>query len=85
MTATDWTEFTARRPFLTPRARRGTMEPATRLRKSPISAMLAVVGGSVRPPFEAVVPLPTRATVQGAPIVESAAIASGKFKENCAA
>ena len=48
MTAPDWTEFTARRPFLTPRARRGTMEPATRLRKSPIPAILAVVGGGIR-------------------------------------
>ena len=48
MTAPDWTEFTARRPFLTPRARRGAMEPATRLRKSPIPAILAVVGGGIR-------------------------------------
>ena len=45
MTAPDWTEFTAQRPFPAPRARRGAMEPATRLRQSPIPAILAVVGG----------------------------------------
>ena len=48
MTAPDWTEFTARRPFLTPQARHGTMEPATRLRKSPILALWAFVRGSIR-------------------------------------
>jgi hypothetical protein len=42
----DWTE--ARRSFLPPRARRGTMEPATRLRRSPIPARLAIVGGGIR-------------------------------------
>jgi hypothetical protein len=42
----DWTE--ARRPILSPRARRGTMEPAKRLRKSPIPTILAVVGGGIR-------------------------------------
>src|SRR5271166_2678545 len=41
MTAPDWTEFTARRPFLTPRARRGAQEPATRFRESPMPAILA--------------------------------------------
>jgi len=48
MTAPDPTEFTTRRPFLTPRARRGAMEPATRLRQSPIPAILAVVRGGIR-------------------------------------
>ena len=37
-----------RRPLLTPRARRGAMEPATRLRQSPIPAILAVVGRGIR-------------------------------------
>jgi hypothetical protein len=48
MTAPDWTEFATRQPFLTPRARRGAMEPATRVRESPIPIKLAVVGGGVR-------------------------------------
>ncbi len=48
MTAPDWTEFAARRPFLTPPARRGAMQPATRLRTSPVPAILAVVGGCIR-------------------------------------
>src|SRR5208283_6049097 len=47
MTAPDWTKFTARRPFLTPGARRGPMEPATHLGKSPIPAMLVVVRGGI--------------------------------------
>jgi hypothetical protein len=38
----DFTEFTPRRQFLTPRARRGDMEPVTRVRKSPIPATLGV-------------------------------------------
>src|SRR5260370_29207647 len=38
MTAADWTGLTARRPSLTPRARRGAVDPPTRLRKSLIPA-----------------------------------------------
>jgi hypothetical protein len=48
MTAPDWTKLAARRPFLTPRAGRGAMDPATRLRKSPMPAILAVVRGGIR-------------------------------------
>ena len=43
MTAPD-----ARRPFLTSRVRRGAMEPATRLRKSSLPAILTVLGGGIR-------------------------------------
>ena len=37
----------ARRPFLPPGARRSPIELAPRLRKSPIPAILAVVGGGM--------------------------------------
>jgi hypothetical protein len=46
MTALEWAEFAARRPFLTPSAHRSAMESAIRLRESPISATLAVLEGA---------------------------------------
>jgi hypothetical protein len=48
MTAPDWTELAHATAVPEPRARQGALEPATRLRTSPIPAIVAVVGGGIR-------------------------------------